>query len=85
MALLQQGRIVWAEIRDPDGKNSKRRPAVIVTATEEIQPDEPFVVAAITTRLTKPLPADFVELPWHRAGHPRTKLRIRCAAVCSWG
>jgi mRNA-degrading endonuclease toxin of MazEF toxin-antitoxin module len=33
------GRIVWVELPDPQGRNPKRRPAVILTPTEEIQPD----------------------------------------------
>lgn len=81
---LQQGHIVWAVIFDPQGKNPKRRPAVIITCTDEIQPGEPLVVATITSRLVKPLPKDHVELPWHRNGHPKTSLRKWCAAVCSW-
>lgn len=84
MPPLQQGLIVWAVIVDPQGKNPKRRPAVIITSTEEIQRDEPFVVATITSRLVKPIPKDYVELPWHRNGHPKTGLRKRCAVVCSW-
>src|SRR5262245_4379301 len=84
MATLQQGHIVWAEILDPSGKNPKRRPAVIVTSTGEIQPGQALVVVPITSRLPKPLPDDHVELPGHRNGHPKTGLRQRCAAVCSW-
>jgi mRNA-degrading endonuclease toxin of MazEF toxin-antitoxin module len=84
VSALQQGRIVWATIRDPNGENPKERPAVIVTATEEIHPDQPFVAVAITGTLPRPLPPEYVELPWHRSGHPRTGLKKRCAAVCTW-
>jgi hypothetical protein len=71
-------------VRDPNGKNPKERPAVIVTATAELRDDEPFVAAVITSKLSNPLPADYVELPWQRGGHPRTGLKKRCAAACSW-
>ncbi len=84
MAALQQGRIIWVTVRDPNGENPKERPAVIVTATEEIRPEQPFVAVAITGTLPRPLPPEYVELPWHRSGHPRTGLRKRCAAVCTW-
>jgi hypothetical protein len=41
-------------------------------------------VVAISTQFRE-APAEVqVELPWDRRGHPRTKLRERCAAVCTW-
>ena len=39
---------------------------------------------AITTTFGEPPPPDHVELPWHRQGHPVTRLRQRSAAVVSW-
>ncbi len=35
MVMSRRGRIVWVEISDPQGRNSKCRPAVIVTANED--------------------------------------------------
>jgi len=84
VAQLQQGRIVWIRANDPKGVNAKERPAVVITATEEILPAESFVAVAITTQLPDPLPASYVELPWHRNKHPRTGLKKRCAAKCDW-
>jgi hypothetical protein len=81
---LEQGRIVWAEILSPDGKKRKRRPAVVLTTTSEILPGQPFVVVAVTTQFTDPLPPDHVRLPWHPLGKVRTRLRKPTAAVCSW-
>jgi mRNA-degrading endonuclease toxin of MazEF toxin-antitoxin module len=81
---LQQGSIIWAVIPDPNGENPKERPAVVVTATEAIQPESPIAVVAVTGTLPKPLPEEYVELPWHRAGHPVTALKKRCAALCRW-
>jgi hypothetical protein len=82
-APLLQGRIVWAEVADTNGIR-KERPAVIVTASDQIQADQPLELVAITSRLPDPIPADHVLLPWHAQGHPRTGLNRRCAAVCSW-
>jgi hypothetical protein len=66
------------------GRNPKCRPAVIVTPTEDILPDGEVVVVGISTRLDA-APAEVqVELPWDRRGHPGTRLRERCAAVCTW-
>jgi mRNA-degrading endonuclease toxin of MazEF toxin-antitoxin module len=77
------GRIVWGEIADPNGIK-KLRPALIVTPNDQIVSGGSLTVVAITSRLTDPLPADYVLLPWHPQRHARTGLNRRCAAVCSW-
>lgn len=82
--MLQQGRIIWVTVCDPNGENPKERPAVIITATSEIELDKPIVAVAITGTLKDPLPPEYVELPWHRNKHPRTGLKKRCAAQCHW-
>jgi mRNA-degrading endonuclease toxin of MazEF toxin-antitoxin module len=79
-----RGRIVWVELLDPKGRNPKRRPAVIVTPNEEIRPGGQVWVVAISTQLDAVPAGDMVELPWQRGGHPRTGLRERSAAICSW-
>lgn len=83
-APLHQGRIVWAELLDPQGRNPKVRPAVVVTATPEIRPDGDVVVVAVTTQLDSAPAEVCIELPWQRGGHPRTKLNQRNVAVCTW-
>lgn len=83
-APLQQGRIVWVEVLDPQGRNPKVRPAVVLTPTAEIAADGEIVVAAITSQIDQSPPEVTVELPWHRDGHPRTRLNRRAAAVCTW-
>lgn len=75
---------MWVELDDPQGRNRKRRPAVILTTREEIQAGEPIFVVAISTQLPHRLPDEYVELPWHPQGRVRTGLRERCAAVCTW-
>jgi mRNA-degrading endonuclease toxin of MazEF toxin-antitoxin module len=77
------GQIVWAELADANGVR-KTRPVVIVTADERITSSGPLEVVAITSRLPQPLPDDYVLLPWHAQGHPRTGLNRKCAAVCTW-
>lgn len=81
---LQQGRIVYAELLDPQGRNPKRRPAVVLTPTAEIQSDGEVVVAAISKQVDQAPPEVSVEIPWQHDGHPRTKLNRRGVAVCSW-
>jgi hypothetical protein len=83
--LLHYGQIVIvSEMTDPNGVNPKDRPSVVVTPTDELDPDGPIIVVAISTLLPGITPEDHVELPWHLRGHPRTGLRTRCAAVTSW-
>jgi hypothetical protein len=81
--LPQLGSVVWAELEDANGFR-KLRPAVVLTATADIAAGKPVRLAAITTRLLTPLPADFVLLPWNAQGKARSGLRRRCAAVASW-
>ena len=81
---LQQGRIIWVELLDPQGRNPKRRPAVILTPTSEIRPDGDVVVAALSSQTDQSPPEVSVEVPWHRDGHPKTKLNRRNVVVCTW-
>jgi mRNA-degrading endonuclease toxin of MazEF toxin-antitoxin module len=80
---LAIGRIVWADIADANGIR-KLRPAVIVTPTDRLALGEQIDVVAVSSRLNDPLPDDYVLLPWHAQGHPRTGLNRRCAAICTW-
>lgn len=81
--LPQLGSVVWAEVADPNGFR-KVRPAVVVTATDNITVAGRLLLVAITTRLDSPLPDDHFLLPWDPQGKARSGLRRRCAAVASW-
>ena len=84
MSTVCRGRIIYVELLDPQGRNLKRRPAVVVTATEEIVPEGEVVVVAISTQRVQAPPEAQVDLPWSRPRHPRTGLSEPCSAVCSW-
>ena len=84
MSQICRGRIVWVELLDPQGRNPKCRPAVIVTPDSEIRDDGEVWVVAISTQIGAASPEAEVELPWDRRGHARTKLKERSAAVCTW-
>lgn len=79
--LPRLGSVVWASLQDANGF-SKIHPAVVVTPTGQIRPGQTVRVAAVTTRLTGPLPDDYVLLP--SKGTARSGLRCKCAAVASW-
>jgi len=84
VSLLCRGRIVWVELLDPQGRNPKCRPAVIVTPDSDLRDDGEVWVVAISSRLDETPAEAQVTLPWDRRGHPRTGLKERCAAVCTW-
>jgi mRNA-degrading endonuclease toxin of MazEF toxin-antitoxin module len=84
MPALCRGRIVWVELLDPQGRNPKRRPAVVVSPDEDIHEEGDVWVVAISSQLGESPAEVQVELPWHNQGHPRTGLKERCAAVCTW-
>jgi hypothetical protein len=42
------------------------------------------VAVSITSTLPRRLTDEFVLLPFHPRGHPRTGLTKRCAAKCDW-
>jgi mRNA-degrading endonuclease toxin of MazEF toxin-antitoxin module len=81
---LCRGRIVRVEVLDPQNRNPKCRPAIIVTPTEEIRPDGDVVLVAITGSVNA-APAEMqVALPWQAQGQARTRLTKPSVAVCSW-
>ena len=83
---VHQGNIVWANVVDQAGRNSKLRPAVVVSEDSDIENGAPVVLVAITSRFSLPLPDSKIELP-HRPKphrHPTTRLYRRSVAVCEW-
>jgi mRNA-degrading endonuclease toxin of MazEF toxin-antitoxin module len=81
---LAQGHIVLADVPDLQGRNRKVRPVVIITPTDDIEAGKPTIGVAITGTLPAKLTPDHVLLPYHNGGHPRTGLRKKSVAVCSW-
>jgi mRNA-degrading endonuclease toxin of MazEF toxin-antitoxin module len=84
VAKLIQGRIVEAEVFDPQGANLKRRPLVVISRTSEIATGKQFVGVAITTSFSEPLSEHQVRLPWSRQGVGGTRLTEECVAACNW-
>jgi hypothetical protein len=80
---LDQGRIIWVEVADPQGKHKKLRPAVVVSATADVQPEETLVAVAATTSAGDQPSPERIELPRDPAGRARTGLRRQTFAVCN--
>lgn len=84
MSDLCRGRIVRVEILDPQNRNPKCRPAVILTPTEEIRLDGEVVLVAISGSVNA-APAEMqVALPWQAQGRTATRLTKQSVAVCTW-
>ena len=50
MATLGRGSIIWAIVADPQGRNPKVRPLVVLTSTADIQPAGKVQCVAITSQ-----------------------------------
>ena len=68
-----------SKMLDPNGKNPKDRPAVVVGID-----GEQLIVVAISSRMDLFNVSTHVKLPWEHGGHPRTGLNRPCAVVCFW-
>ena len=85
MLTYQFGDIILVlALLDPQGRNPKNRPVVVLGAAVDADDVARIEVMAITTWLPDPLPEDHFLLPWQIPAHPRTSLNKRCAAVGSW-
>lgn len=85
MSTLTQGRIVWAVVPDPQGRNEKERPLVILSEKPaELAENDDVLVVAVTTQTGQAPAAHSVSLPWSQQSNCITKLREPSAAVCTW-
>ena len=84
MQPLSQGQIVQAAITDPRGQNLKPRPVVILTATDELPDEGTYLVAAISTKFSEPLPADYIRVPWSHDGRAKSGLTEPSVVKCRW-
>ena len=65
---LRYGQIVRASVSDGHG-NTKIRPVVIVTPTDDLAADLPIQAVCVTTQIEDPMPPEHILLPW---SHPST-------------
>lgn len=76
--------VIVSGLLDPQGRNPKDRPCVVVGVSPPDAVDRLYRVAGITTTLPDELTADHVPIPWQRPRHPETGLDERNAALCTW-
>ncbi len=76
--------VIEVSIPDPQGKNVKPRPVVVIGFDDE--DDTVFQFCAISSTFPKPVPRECVPLPYshQHGGHPSTGLYLESVAVCNW-
>ena len=79
-----RGSIVWASVVDPNGRNPKERPAIVISSDKHILSSDELVAVAVSSRVQLADGAQNVRIPWHRGRHPVTGLDRPCVAVCDW-
>lgn len=66
----------------PDGDSGRHpRPAMVLRSEEN---SSNVLVVAISTSLSRPLPADWLPLPFAPGGHETTGLDRECVLKCDW-
>ncbi len=85
MASLIQGRIVWLKVVDPQGRNPKIRPVIIIDyEPNKIPDDQPLHGICVTHEIGISPREDCVPVPWNVSGNVLTKLTKESEAVCTW-
>jgi hypothetical protein len=84
MPAVEIGRIVWATVHDPQGRNAKSRPLVVVGTTAASVDVIALDCVGVTSQGDQSPTEMQVALPWMRQGHPRTRLTRASFAVCNW-
>lgn len=79
---LIQGRIVWATINDPQGRNPKRRRCVVISTPLAISSAPAIRIVGVTTDLTTSPIEHYVGLQWGPTA--RTFLTEESAALATW-
>jgi mRNA-degrading endonuclease toxin of MazEF toxin-antitoxin module len=79
------GDIIEAAIPDPNDKNIKPRPVLIISPNDEVAIRHHLNVMAISSSNFPPVMPDcWFELPWDPDGHVTTGLTMRCVVKCDW-
>ena len=76
--------IIVVNLVDPQQRNPKDRPCVVITNSETSTPQGSQLVVAISTNVPDPLPPYYVLLPWEHSRHPKTGADKRSAVICTW-
>lgn len=80
---IRPGSVVLVNVRDPNGRNAKDRPAVVIKI---LPPGNLLLLVCATTQFDPSNPADDeIPLPYHpKRGVSRSGLTEPCVAKCRW-
>jgi mRNA-degrading endonuclease toxin of MazEF toxin-antitoxin module len=83
---LRSGMIVIVDLADPQDRNRKERPVLVLSDAEDVSEDEIVQGVAITGAVDQVPPGYRVELPYSSSARSRarTGLRKRSVAACNW-
>ena len=82
---LGRGRVVRVEVVDPQGRNRKSRPAVVISTAEEVEMTGEFFAVCVSRRHDQAPPEVQVALPFGSHGTVcRSGLREPSWAVATW-
>ena len=82
--MCKQGDIAWVLMADPQGRNHKTRPFVIVSDVDSLPDDSALVGVAVSSQVPHPIPTSQVALPWSLPRHPVTGLCKPSVAIYDW-
>ena len=77
----QPGTIVWMQVTDPNGRNPKTRPLILVSPLDENGNHDAVAVSSQVDLFREDC---CVFLPWNHGGHIKTQLSKKCIARCDW-
>ncbi|MFO0965479.1 MAG: type II toxin-antitoxin system PemK/MazF family toxin [Gemmataceae bacterium] len=81
---IRLGRLIWTDVVDPQGNPAGEHAAIVLTAKEEHEAGKPIRAVVVSSKLTYAPKEWMVEMPSDPKGHPQTKFRVECAAMCHW-
>src|SRR4051812_11200586 len=76
---FRRGQVIWCPVLDPQDRNLKERPCVVLGCNEELA-----AVVGVTSTLDEIDPADRVDLPFGTATPCHTGLKRPSAVNCRW-
>ena len=79
------GRVIWADVVDPQGRPAGEHAAIILTTKAEYAAGQPIKAVVISSKLHLGTPGAMVMMKHlkRERGHPRTGLTKKCAAMCN--
>lgn len=85
--MMRRGKVFWVEdLPDPNGKNPKDRPFLVISNTDSNERDGRATCVALShsAALKSPRPESLIPVPFSPDGRACTSLRKETVAICFW-